>query len=186
MALTLVTDLTDEPVSLDEVKAHLRLDIDDDDAYVAGCIAAARQWVEEQTKRALMPKTYDQTVDYIWPWKYGNYRIDLEVAPVSAVTSIKYIDTTGAEQTLASSQYIVAGRTHHPFITPAYDVDWPEVRWIPDTITVRYTAGDADAVPQAVHRALMILAGHFYEDREGGDIPDAVYALISPYRRSGA
>ena len=35
MALTLVTDSTEEPVSLDELKAHLRIDFADDDAYLA-------------------------------------------------------------------------------------------------------------------------------------------------------
>ena len=66
MALTLVTDVTDEPVSLEETKEHLRLDITADDAYVADCITAARVWVEGQTKRALMPKTYDYKIDYNW------------------------------------------------------------------------------------------------------------------------
>ena len=84
MSLSIVTDITSEPVSLDECKAHLRIDFDDDDAYLAGCITAAREWVEGQTKKVLMPRTYDYEIDWGWPTKNGRYWIDLPVSPVTA------------------------------------------------------------------------------------------------------
>ena len=191
MSLSLVTDVTEEPVSLDEEKAHLRLDTDDDDAYLAGCIAAARVWVEGQTKRAILPQTWDYTVDYDWPEKDGWHRIELPLNPVKAITgtspevfSITYTDTDGATQTLAQSQYTLVSRTHCSYIVPAYNVTWPTVRCVPNAITVRFVAGDADNVPQELHRAIMILAGYYYENRETGKgAPDAVEALISPFRR---
>ena len=37
-------------------------------------------------------------------------------------------------------------------------------------------------VPTPVKQALLILAGHFYEQRAGEDIPKVVYVLLSPYR----
>jgi len=37
-------------------------------------------------------------------------------------------------------------------------------------------------VPTPVKQALLILVGHFYEQRAGEDIPKVVYALLSPYR----
>ena len=37
-------------------------------------------------------------------------------------------------------------------------------------------------VPTPVKQALLILIGHFYEQRAGEDIPNVVYALLSPYR----
>ena len=81
MGLALVTDVTEEPVSLDEQKAHLRLDTADDDAYLAGCITAARVWVEGQTKRAILPQTWDYTIDCGWPVEDGIYRINLPLNP---------------------------------------------------------------------------------------------------------
>ena len=33
-----------------------------------------------------------------------------------------------------------------------------------------------------VKQALLILIGHFYEQRAGEDIPNVVYVLLSPYR----
>lgn len=36
--------------------------------------------------------------------------------------------------------------------------------------------------PTPVKQALLILVGHFYEQRAGEDIPKVVYVLLSPYR----
>ena len=183
MSLSIVTDVTEEPVSIDECKAHLRIDFDDDDAYLAGCIMAARQWVEGQTKKALMPRTYDYKIDWGWPTKHGKFWIDLPVNPVASVTSISYVDTAGATQTLASSQYTVEARGHHSYIVEAYDVTWPTIRSVPSAVTVRFVAGDASNIPQTLHRAVMVLAGHLYEHREtAGSVPMAVEALIASQR----
>lgn len=192
MSLSLVTDATEEPVSLDELKSHLRLDIDDDDAYLAGCITAARHWVEGQTKRSILTKTYDYSIDYDWSWNGYSYRIDLPLNPVKSISgtspevfSITYVDVNGVTQTLAQSQYTLVNRQHHSYIVPAYDVEWPTVRCVPNAVTVRFQAGDGDNIPQELHRAIMILAGHFYEYRETSmDAPKAVEALISPFRKA--
>ena len=192
MALTLVTDSTEEPVSLDELKAHLRIDFADDDAYLAGCITAARSWVEGQTKRNILVKTWDYSIDYEWPWSGYSHRIDLPLNPVKSISgtspevfSITYVDIDGVSQTLAQSQYTLVNRQHHSYIVPAYDVEWPTVRCVPNAITVRFQAGDGDNIPQPLHRAMMILAGHFYEVREtAADAPMAVEALVSPYRKA--
>jgi uncharacterized phiE125 gp8 family phage protein len=192
MGLALVTDVTEEPVSLDEQKAHLRLDTTDDDAYLAGCITAARVWVEGQTKRAILPQTWDYTIDYCWPVEGGFHRINLPLNPSKAISgtspevfSITYVDTNGVSQTLAQSQYTLVSRVHGSYIVPAYNITWPDVRDVPNAVTVRFVAGDADNIPQELHRAIMILAGYYYENRESGDgAPHAVEALISPHRKA--
>ena len=37
-------------------------------------------------------------------------------------------------------------------------------------------------LPTPVKQAVLILVGHFYEQRVGEDIPKVVYVLLSPYR----
>ena len=37
-------------------------------------------------------------------------------------------------------------------------------------------------LPLPIKQALLILTGHFYEQRAGEAIPPVVYALLSPYR----
>ena len=43
-------------------------------------------------------------------------------------------------------------------------------------------AGLPSEIPTPVKQALLILVGHFYEQRVGEDIPKVVYVLLSPYR----
>ena len=185
MSLTLVTDLAYEPVSLEEQKEHLRLDITADDHYVSSCITAARGFIEGQVKRSLMPKTYDYNIDYCWPYKDGAIRIDFPLNPVTSVTSISYVDSDGATQTLAASQYTVVAREFNSYIVAAYNVSLPDVRWVPNAITVRFVTGNSSTVPDELRRAIMILAGHYYENRETSmDAPIAIEALISPFRKA--
>ncbi len=196
MALSIVTDVTAEPVSIEDQKAHLRIDTDDDDAYIADCIKAARLWIEGQTKRAIMDQTWSYTIDYHWPTVAGAHRIDLPLNPVPQTTSpsttiITYVDADGASQTLAETQYTLVGRTHGSYIVPAYNITWPTVRHVPNAITVQFKAGASSNVPHDLKRAVMILAGHLYENREpviigtsAAPMPYSVETLISPYRRA--
>ena len=188
MSLTLVTAPTTEPVTLNELKAHARIDFSEDDAYLQKCIVAARKWIEGQTKRAVISQTWDYTIDYDWPYYDGYHRIVLPMKPVQAISasspevfSITYVDGNGVSQTLAQSQYTLA---KNGYVVPAYNVEWPEVRCVPDAITVRFVAG-ASSADEDMKQAVMILATHYYEMREtASGAPRAVEALISPYRRA--
>jgi len=189
MSLTLVTAPVFEPVTLEYVKAQTRLDIDVDDELVRSYIEIARQWVEGQVKRGLATQTWDYAIDYRWPWRLGSYRIDLPLNPVSSVTSITYVDTDGASQTLAANQYTVVARQHGSYIVPAYNVTWPDLRYVPSAITVRFVAGEAvDSIPGPLKHAIALIVAHWYENREASapkefmEIPLGVEAMISPYR----
>lgn len=54
------------PVTLEEAKAHLRVDHPDDDALIMGLIGAATEACERHTRRSLMARTLRLTRDY-WP-----------------------------------------------------------------------------------------------------------------------
>lgn len=43
-------------------------------------------------------------------------------------------------------------------------------------------AGLPSDVPTPIKQAMLILVGHFYEQRGGENIPKVVYDLLSPYR----
>lgn len=193
MALSVVTAATAEPVTVSEAKTQLRLDIADDDTYIAGLIASAREWVEGQTKKALVARTYDQTIDYGFPWR-GGYRIDLDVNPVISVASVSYVDDQGNAAVWASDQWTAVTRDSNSYIVPAYNVSLPVIRNVPNAITVRYTAGfynntsspESGSVPDSLKHAILLLVAHWYENRELGradaEAPYSVEALVSPYR----
>jgi len=185
MSLTLVTGPSTEPLTLEETKAQLRLDIDDDDALIRRLIIAARLWVEGQTKRALVTQTWDQKIDGNWPWKHNMPFIEFEKNPAQSVSAITYVDGSSPNPTLNATQYLTVGRTHNSYVAPAYGVTWPSVRNVPEAITVRFIAGHTD-VPEPLKHAVAMLVAHWYENREvmGSDaeVPYSVEALISPYR----
>ena len=188
MALTLVTERDGEPVTLEDIKSHLRLDIDDDDRWIRSRIKAARQWVEGQTRRCFKQATYDYAIDWGWPNFMGCPRIDLPLNPVQSVTSIVYEDGSSPRATLAASQYTVAARSYGSFIVPAYNVTWPTVRDVPDAITVRFVAGDNSAIPEPLLQAMSMLIAHWYENRQAVEakemvpVPYGIESLVSPYR----
>lgn len=173
-----------EPVTLTEALNHLRVNTTEDNAMVAAQITAARMWAESYTRRAFINQTWDLKLDYDWP-----SRIYLPVAPLSSVTSITYLDTAGASQTLASSQYLVreTGSEGIPYIVPAYDVEWPSVYYVPETITVRFVAGygaTAATVPDPIKQAILLHVELLYDrnpvNREL--LESARNTMLDPYR----
>ena len=196
MSLSLVTGPTQEPVTIEEAKQHMRIEVSADDAMVAAFVLAAREWVEGQIKRSLITQTFDYFIDWDWPTVGYTDRIMLPINPVQSVASISYIDDNGATQTLAASQYTVVARESGSYVEPAYNVDWPSVRCVPNAIVVRFTAGYIDTttspqvnkVPFPLRTAVLMMAAHMYENREAttvrniNEAPLAVETLISPYR----
>ena len=58
-----VTPPAEEPVSVEELRAYLRLSHDADDALIARLARAARERVEEETGRALAEQTWRMAAD---------------------------------------------------------------------------------------------------------------------------
>lgn len=183
----LVTAPAAEPVSLTEAKAHCRIDGTADDALLTALIKAAREHVEIITGSALVTQTLDIKYDSFGP------QIDLPHPPLQSVTSIKYLDDSGVEQTLASSVYRVNADRYPASITLDYNQAWPNLYPVSSPVTVRLVAGygAASAVPQPIKQALLLLVGHWYENREESiaavslqPIPTGVAALLAGYRVS--
>src|SRR5690606_10645323 len=136
VGLSLITPPDGEPVSLEQVKAHLRVDLDEeDDLLVSAYIPAARQACEAYLSRALLTQTWRQTFSC-----WGRY-LELEYPPHQSITSIQYVDGAGATQTLAGSEYQsdLSSDDRPARIMPAYGKVWPSIR--EDTvnpITVTY------------------------------------------------
>lgn len=154
-----------EPVSLTEAKAHLRVTATDEDTLISSLIVAARQWVEEQTYRALVSQTWDLQLD---KFPSGDEPIRLPRAPLQSVTSITYTDTAGASQTLSATLYVVSATRQPGVIRPAYGQVWPEAQDKPDAVTVRFVAGygAAAAVPELLKSAIKLLVAQMFEQRE--------------------
>lgn len=174
-----------QPLTLSEAKAHLRIATDntDDDAYVTRLIEAAAGTLESVTGRAMGSREYRLTLS-AWP---DSGRIYLPYPPLVTVDEIVYIDEAGASQTLTASDYALDDSAEPALLTPPYNQSWPTVQQQPGAIRIDYTAGYT-STPAALKHALLLLIGHWYENREAivtgtiaTDLPLAVQYIVDEY-----
>lgn len=194
--LVRITGPSVEPVTLDDIKTRFDIDYDDHDEFLAASIAAARRWVENRTGRAL--------VEQVWEYRLDDFdaAIAIPMRPVSGVTTVKYIDDDGDEQTVAGADYIFVdgGQNAESLLIPVDE--WPsEVFRRPDAVRVQFTAGyapidespvdPASNVPEDIKEAIRQYVGQMYELRESAalapvrqevvEIPNSLHDLIAPY-----
>lgn len=172
---TLVTPPTHEPITLAEVKTALKLGSStSEDALLNGWITAARQMFEEWTGRQVMPATWALWLDDV----PAVTQIELPYPPLAEVTAVTYLDSAGAVQTFASSNYTVVApvgpRAAPGRIVLVSGVSWPsEVTQTPGTLRIEFVAGYVDPtvspvspnVPALVKAALYLLVGQLHRFR---------------------
>jgi len=174
-----------------EAKIHLRIDHSTEDAYIAGLVETAREFIEEVTGRSLITRTYTAKLD---AWPPGNV-IRLPYPPLLTVTSIKYTDEDGAVLTFAASDYTVDTYSEPGRIVLASDASWPSVTLADiNGVEIIWTAGygaAASVLPTKYRQAAYLLAGHLYENREAvvvgtitSELPLAFWGLINLDRAS--
>jgi len=159
-----------EPVSLADMKEHLKVDVSDDDALITLQIVAARRWAELFCNRSIPSQTLTATLD-LFP--SGDRCFILPQSPVISVTSIQYIDSVGDLQTLNSSLYTVDTNSIPARIEPVYGTSWPSTRTQLNAVTIVYVAGQSTVDDDIVH-AIKLLVGSLYLAREN-DCPVQIY-----------
>lgn len=179
------------PVSLAEVKAHLRVDHADEDVYLGALIDAATALLDGADGalgRALVTQTWRHDFD---GWNGAELRLAM---PGASSVSIAYTDTAGASQTLAGTEYEVVEDSRGTVIVPASGKVWPALADVasPVRVTATHGFGNAAAVPAAIKQAMLLMIGDWYETRQtaiyGANIKEVpmygtVGVLLAPYRR---
>jgi uncharacterized phiE125 gp8 family phage protein len=162
MALRRTTDAATEPLTTAEAKAHLRVTASTDDTYIDMLVKAARTMAENELRRSLITQTWTKTLDQFPD------AIELHYPPIIAISSVKYYDTAGAQQTLDPGLYTLDSASEPGWIVPAYGRTWPATLAAINAVEVIYTAGygAAAAVPQAIKSYILLHVGHLYENRE--------------------
>ena len=157
----LVTGPTVEPLTINEAKKQLEIATSDTthDVQLAQMIQEAREQWEHDTDSVLCYQTWRIRAQSLVD------RFPLPKRPVDAITSITYYDGNNASQTLSSSLY----QLHVNEFRLAYQATLPSTsaRW--DAWTINYRCGysqDATLVPAIAKRAMMLLVGHYFENRD--------------------
>lgn len=185
MAERLITAPVTEPLTLAEAKAHLRITSSAEDALITSLIVAARDLCQSETGRALLPQTWELSLD--------DFCDDMPIgrAPVASITSIKYTDVDNVEQTLASTEYVLdSSSDSQARVVLAVDKSWPSVYGGINNVRIRYVAGyaNAAAVPQTLKQWMLLQISHWFRNRESvsignpGSKLDFVDNLLNAYR----
>lgn len=165
-----------EPVSLAEAKLHLRVDGDDEDTLIALQIAAVRQQVELEARRALVTQTLAVRLAE-WPL-YG--RLALPQPPLQSVTHIKYTDEDGTEHTMSSGDYVCYTDPEPGHIVLKSGRTWPSADLqAGESIVITYVAGYGapTAVPARYKQAILLWLGAWYENRESIIVGTAIATM---------
>jgi uncharacterized phiE125 gp8 family phage protein len=183
MPLKLFTPPCEEPVSLAEAMAHLRLE-SGEDAYLTSLITAARRHCESFQRRAYVTQTWDLYLNLFPPGC-----IKIPVPPCQSVMFIKYKDIAGILQTLESTDYLVDSFSEPGLICRACGKSWPATYPEINSVQIRFAAGYGTAadVPQEVKHAILLKVADLYEHRGGDEgidknINDAIESLLWPDR----
>ena len=146
MTVRTLTDPPYEPVSRTQAKLWCKVTATADDTLIDMLIKGMREYAENLTGRTFVQRTLQLILTgYQYLEIDGTRRIGIELPypPLISVESVTYIDTDGATQTLATTEYNVHTWREPGIVIEDWDVTWPSYRREPDAIRVNYTAGYA-------------------------------------------
>lgn len=180
MALRLITAPATTGVTLAEAKANGRIDYSDEDTLIGALIVAATARAERMTGLAFEPQTWEESLT-----GFPCDEITLGIGPLVSVTSVKYDDANGDEQTLSASDYVVDAASVEGRIFPVST--WPATIDRVNSVRIRFVAGLG--TPSDVKQAILLIVEHWNEHRSEASpdnirsIPLASEALLGLHRR---
>lgn len=153
-----------DPITLTEAKAFARIDTSADDTLVTDLITAARVYAEAILNRTFVDTTYTWTLDCFPP---DGGPLLFPRPALSAVTTIKYIDTAGVQQTWSSSLYDEDRASLIGRVLPSFGQSYPAARLQMNAIETEYVGGDGNQAAQLEDTKLLmkILVAESYEKR---------------------
>ena len=180
--MTIVTEPSVEPVSLEEAEDHLRLSDTStgvEDTVILSYIKAARRVCERIQNRAYIEQTWNLVLNG-FPASGG---IKIPLPPLISVSHVKYYGTGGTATTMTAANYYVDTDSEPGGVYLAYGEVWPSATLRPNNgVEIQFVAGygsAASSVPMEVRQAIKLLTGHLYENREA-TTPDKMQARDLP------
>lgn len=181
MSIRLITPPSSYPVTTDEANAQCRIDGSDEDTLITSLIAAATDYVEQYTGRAIMPQTWELVLDDF------SDSMMIPKGPATSITSVKYYDTFSELQTVSSTHYTLDAASNPQWLVRASDYAWPDVAEGVNNVIVRFECGSAQP-PASIKHAILLLVGQWFDNRAAVSdkamiaVPHAVEALLTNYR----
>ena len=165
MALRVLTPSTSEPVTVADLRDHVR-GVADDNALIEAMGKAAREYVETVTHRTMKPTKYRLSLDCFPP------AFELPRSPLLNSTThpvaLSYLADGGSTYTTVSSAlYHIDAEAEPGGIYLKANQRWPDVTLeTRNSVRVDFYAGSTGEPPEVMKHAVKLLVGHWYENRE--------------------
>ncbi|MGV0961863.1 MAG: head-tail connector protein [Limnohabitans sp.] len=162
-----------------------------DDTFLTELLTRATAHVETITSRKLVSQTWR---GYLDTWPIGGAPIELPFGRVTLITRFNWLGDDAIDHVMtASVDYIASLAGYFPKVVPVSA--WPSGSlFVVDPIRIEFVAGfgAAAAVPNDLKQAILLLAAHWYKNREIARIGNIVSphshvfdALVGPWRIRG-
>lgn len=183
---------TQEPITVSELKGHMRFPSTSDDTAIAAKLAGARRRIEDRTRRPYIKAHFDQVLDAD-AVPSDRSPIPLERFQVTQVLSVWSYNTEGSSSQFASSGYFLDAYSEPPRLCLHSGYSWPSALRDQVALIIRFEAGytsdPATGIPDPLLEAVRKLATEFYVNREGSTLgteepsvlPYGIEDLIEPY-----
>lgn len=157
----LITAPTEEVISVAECKSLLGIAGSADDDLLKVLIGG----VVENIDPARLGMAFGRSLrPAIWELRLPGFpgcNIELPFPPQTSVTSVKYDDSDGVEQTLVENTdfrvFRLSDVERKAYVAPIYGGSWPSARYDDESVRIRYVSGYAGAaMPQGIKAAVAL------------------------------
>jgi len=162
------------PLSFRQVKTALRVDRDDEDGRIAGLIRTGEQAIEQIHNIVLQTQSF---VGYLDSWPS---QVDIRLWPTTAITSVKYYNSSDVLTTMPTSDYRVDLKSDPANIV--FD-EAPTLYDKPNPIEITFVCGFATLanVPPNLVEAINLYCMQRYDcplDQQKPGVPTGFDALV--------
>lgn len=185
MSVTLMAPPALEPISLVQIKEHLRVEHTSEDTLISAYITSARLHIEAILAKLLISQNWRINFDRLPTGK----TVYLPLAPLLSLNSVSFYTDQSGPNTIPAVDYTIDLDSVRPRFSlhlqrqnlrafGAYELD----------VTVGYGPA-AEDVPGDVRQALLLLVAHWYENREAAtpiareQIPHGIRTILEPHRQ---
>ena len=154
-----------EPVSLEEVKQHLRITDTSEDTLIESLISVAREWCETYENRVYTETLIEAHYNNI------SHEMVLPINPVISIDKIEYKNSLGIYELVSEGDYEIDSYSfvaYIYFVNPSYAIASNVI----NPVRVTYKAGYLDdpssgeVLPARVKHSIKLIVAHLFEHRE--------------------
>ena len=186
MPIAIISVPEANPVTIAQIKRHLRLDHNEEDEYLLELTQAATLHIEAVIGQSLITRTVRQYIETM----PASRSISLEAWPIKSIQEVRGYDFDGNPNIILAENYRLDNRIEPAALVINTNVNFNAFcNGIEVDMIVGYGEIGID-VPSNISRAILVLIAHWYEFRgtlPAGDetalIPEGLNALLAPLKK---